>query len=147
MNEPLATQDLNADALSCAAWIARFLKTRGIDRIFGRIGEEGVRLLFSNAFQCGEIRLGPAGVMLADAVNYFRRERAEDPRVQRRCDSRGQGRVRRRSDAAGRRGGSAQRRGLLGLRECLPGALSGGRRRRGVADAENHAGLDAEARR
>ena len=32
------TQDLNADEQSCAAWIARFLKTRGIDRIFGLQG-------------------------------------------------------------------------------------------------------------
>jgi acetolactate synthase-1/2/3 large subunit len=31
-------QDLNADQLSCAAWIARFLKARGIDRIFGLQG-------------------------------------------------------------------------------------------------------------
>jgi acetolactate synthase-1/2/3 large subunit len=39
MNEPEArTQDLNADELSCAAWIARFLKARGIDRIFGLQG-------------------------------------------------------------------------------------------------------------
>jgi acetolactate synthase-1/2/3 large subunit len=35
---PAATQDLNADTLSCAAWIARFLKARGIDRIFGLQG-------------------------------------------------------------------------------------------------------------
>ncbi len=32
------TQDLNADVDSCAAWIARFLKARGIDRIFGLQG-------------------------------------------------------------------------------------------------------------
>jgi acetolactate synthase-1/2/3 large subunit len=32
------TQDLNADVNSCAAWIARFLKARGIDRIFGLQG-------------------------------------------------------------------------------------------------------------
>src|SRR6516165_1220707 len=39
MNEPLAAkQDLNADTLSSAAWIARFLKERGIDRIFGLQG-------------------------------------------------------------------------------------------------------------
>ena len=38
MNEPLATLDLNADPLACAAWIARFLKSRGIDRIFGLQG-------------------------------------------------------------------------------------------------------------
>jgi acetolactate synthase I/II/III large subunit len=31
-------QDLNADEHSCAAWIARFLKTRGVDRIFGLQG-------------------------------------------------------------------------------------------------------------
>jgi acetolactate synthase I/II/III large subunit len=33
-----AAKDLNADELSCAAWIARFLKARGIDRIFGLQG-------------------------------------------------------------------------------------------------------------
>jgi acetolactate synthase-1/2/3 large subunit len=32
------TRDLNADQNSCAAWIARFLKSRGIDRIFGLQG-------------------------------------------------------------------------------------------------------------
>jgi acetolactate synthase-1/2/3 large subunit len=31
-------QDLNIDEQSCAAWIARFLKERGIDRIFGLQG-------------------------------------------------------------------------------------------------------------
>jgi len=31
-------QDLNADERSCAAWIARFLKARGIDRVFGLQG-------------------------------------------------------------------------------------------------------------
>ena len=31
-------QDLNADTESCAAWIARFLKARGVDRIFGLQG-------------------------------------------------------------------------------------------------------------
>src|SRR5271170_2403609 len=39
MTEPLpATQDLNADQHSCAAWIARFLEARGVDRIFGLQG-------------------------------------------------------------------------------------------------------------
>jgi hypothetical protein len=33
-----AAQDLNADQLSCAAWIARFLKARGVDRVFGLQG-------------------------------------------------------------------------------------------------------------
>ena len=32
------TQDLNSDEFSCAAWIARFLKSRGIDRVFGLQG-------------------------------------------------------------------------------------------------------------
>jgi len=32
------TQDLNVDENSCAAWIARFLKARGIDRVFGLQG-------------------------------------------------------------------------------------------------------------
>jgi thiamine pyrophosphate-dependent acetolactate synthase large subunit-like protein len=32
------SQDLNSDPQSCAAWIARFLKRRGIDRIFGLQG-------------------------------------------------------------------------------------------------------------
>ncbi|KAB2919023.1 MAG: thiamine pyrophosphate-binding protein [Hyphomicrobiaceae bacterium] len=31
-------QDLNADERTCASWIARFLKARGIDRIFGLQG-------------------------------------------------------------------------------------------------------------
>jgi acetolactate synthase-1/2/3 large subunit len=39
MKEPLpAARDLNADTLACAGWIARFLKARGIDRIFGLQG-------------------------------------------------------------------------------------------------------------
>jgi hypothetical protein len=33
-----AVQDLNADVRACAAWIARFLKARGIDCIFGLQG-------------------------------------------------------------------------------------------------------------
>jgi len=50
------TQDLNVDEQSCAAWIARFLKTRGIDRIFGlqgghiqpiwdHIARQGIRII------------------------------------------------------------------------------------------------------
>ena len=34
----MAGQDLNGDPQSCAAWIARFLQARGIDRIFGLQG-------------------------------------------------------------------------------------------------------------
>ena len=50
------TQDLNSDTQSCAAWIARFLKERGVDRIFGlqgghiqpiwdHIGRQGIRIV------------------------------------------------------------------------------------------------------
>jgi thiamine pyrophosphate-dependent acetolactate synthase large subunit-like protein len=38
MNEPTSTQDLNADPMTCAAWVARFLKARRIDRVFGLQG-------------------------------------------------------------------------------------------------------------
>src|SRR5215472_18564853 len=38
MNEPSAMQDLNSDTLTSAGWIARFLKTRAIDRVFGLQG-------------------------------------------------------------------------------------------------------------
>ena len=37
-SEAMAGQDLNATRISCAAWIARFLKARGVDRIFGLQG-------------------------------------------------------------------------------------------------------------
>ena len=36
MNAPV--NDLNRDEHACAAWIARFLQARGIDRIFGLQG-------------------------------------------------------------------------------------------------------------
>ncbi len=45
-----------------------------IDCIFGRIRKERVRLLFTDAFECGEIRLGPAGIVAADGVDDLRRE-------------------------------------------------------------------------
>src|SRR4051794_39446846 len=35
---PNGTTDLNADPHACAAWIARFLQARGIDRVFGLQG-------------------------------------------------------------------------------------------------------------
>jgi acetolactate synthase I/II/III large subunit len=38
MNKPrAATQDLNAKQ-NCAAWVARFVKAPGIDRVFGLQG-------------------------------------------------------------------------------------------------------------
>src|SRR5262249_8989621 len=58
MNEPLVIkQDLNADTLACAAWIARFLKARNIDRIFGlqgghiqpiwdHVARQGIRIIY-----------------------------------------------------------------------------------------------------
>ena len=57
MNEPLVkTQDLNADSSACAAWVARFLKARGVDRVFGlqgghiqpiwdHVGRQGIRII------------------------------------------------------------------------------------------------------
>jgi acetolactate synthase-1/2/3 large subunit len=57
MKETLGNrQDLNSDENSCAAWIARFLKLRGIDRIFGlqgghiqpiwdHVAREGIRII------------------------------------------------------------------------------------------------------
>jgi acetolactate synthase-1/2/3 large subunit len=50
------SQDLNADPQSCAAWVARFLKARGVDRIFGlqgghiqpiwdHIARQGIRII------------------------------------------------------------------------------------------------------
>jgi acetolactate synthase-1/2/3 large subunit len=57
MNEAVtATQDLNADPQTCAAWVARFLKTRGIDRVFGlqgghiqplwdHVAQQGIRII------------------------------------------------------------------------------------------------------
>lgn len=38
MSQTATVQDLNADAQSCAAWIAQFLKARGVDRVFGLQG-------------------------------------------------------------------------------------------------------------
>ena len=39
--------DLNTDTLSCAAWIAKFLQARGVDRIFGNPGTTESPLLDS----------------------------------------------------------------------------------------------------
>ncbi len=56
MNKKPPTLDLNADESSCAAWIARFLKARGVDRIFGlqgghiqpiwdHVAKQGIRII------------------------------------------------------------------------------------------------------
>jgi hypothetical protein len=52
-----------------------------VDRSFGWIREEGVRLLFSDAFERDKIRLGPASSVAADGVDDFRGQSAEDARV------------------------------------------------------------------
>ena len=38
--------DRNADDTACAAWIARFLKMRGVDRLFGRTQRDAAALEF-----------------------------------------------------------------------------------------------------
>jgi acetolactate synthase-1/2/3 large subunit len=54
--EPERTIDLNADGHACAAWVARFLHARGIDRVFGiqgghiqpiwdRVARLGIRII------------------------------------------------------------------------------------------------------
>lgn len=56
MNNKTPALDLNADENSCAAWIARFLKSRGVDRIFGlqgghiqpiwdHVAKQGIRII------------------------------------------------------------------------------------------------------
>src|SRR5579872_3227472 len=70
MSEPAATQDLNADPLTCAAWVARFLKARGIDRIFGLQGGH-IQPLWDHAAQLGiriiDVRDEGAAVHMAHA--------------------------------------------------------------------------------
>jgi hypothetical protein len=46
-----------------------------------------VRLLFTDAFERGKIRLSPAGIVAADGVDDFRGQSAEDARVQGGCES------------------------------------------------------------
>ncbi|MCS7268874.1 MAG: thiamine pyrophosphate-binding protein [Geminicoccaceae bacterium] len=66
----MAATDLNTDPLSVAAWIARFLKARGVDRVFGlqgghiqpiwdRVFREGIRIV--------DARHEGAAVMMAHA--------------------------------------------------------------------------------
>src|SRR5690349_15131779 len=65
-----ATVDLNADPEACAAWIARFLQARGIDRIFGlqgghiqpiwdHVARQGIRII--------DVRAEGAAVHMAHA--------------------------------------------------------------------------------
>jgi acetolactate synthase I/II/III large subunit len=63
-------QDLNADHHSCAAWIARFLKERGVDRIFGLQGGH-IQPIWDHAAQLGirivDVRHEAAAVHMAHA--------------------------------------------------------------------------------
>jgi acetolactate synthase I/II/III large subunit len=62
--------DLNADHQSCAAWIARFLKARGVDRIFGLQGGH-IQPIWDHAAQLGirivDVRHEVAAVHMAHA--------------------------------------------------------------------------------
>jgi acetolactate synthase I/II/III large subunit len=63
-------QDLNADHNSCAAWIARFLKERGVDRIFGLQGGH-IQPIWDHAAQLGlriiDVRHEAAALHMAHA--------------------------------------------------------------------------------
>jgi len=63
-------QDLNADSLSVAAWVAQFLKARGIDRIFGLQGGH-IQPIWDHAARLGirivDVRHEVAAVHMAHA--------------------------------------------------------------------------------
>jgi len=63
-------QDLNADTLSVAAWVAQFLKARGIDRIFGLQGGH-IQPIWDHAARLGirivDVRHEVAAVHMAHA--------------------------------------------------------------------------------
>jgi len=65
-----SANDLNADHHSCAAWIARFLKERGVDRIFGLQGGH-IQPIWDHAAQLGirivDVRHEAAAVHMAHA--------------------------------------------------------------------------------
>ena len=65
-----SANDLNADHESCAAWIARFLKARGVDRIFGLQGGH-IQPIWDHAAQLGiriiDVRHEVAAVHMAHA--------------------------------------------------------------------------------
>ena len=64
------TQDLNADPNSCAAWIARFLQARGVDRVFGLQGGH-IQPIWDHAHRLGirivDVRHEVAAVHMAHA--------------------------------------------------------------------------------
>jgi acetolactate synthase I/II/III large subunit len=65
-----SANDLNSDHESCAAWIARFLKARGVDRIFGLQGGH-IQPIWDHAAQLGiriiDVRHEVAAVHMAHA--------------------------------------------------------------------------------
>jgi thiamine pyrophosphate-dependent acetolactate synthase large subunit-like protein len=65
-----SANDLNADHESCAAWIARFLKARSVDRIFGLQGGH-IQPIWDHAAQLGiriiDVRHEVAAVHMAHA--------------------------------------------------------------------------------
>src|SRR5271165_6657800 len=65
-----SANDLNADGNACAAWIARFLKARGVDRIFGLQGGH-IQPIWDHAAQLGiriiDVRHEAAAVHMAHA--------------------------------------------------------------------------------
>jgi acetolactate synthase I/II/III large subunit len=67
---PEGVQDLNADPNACAAWIARFLQARGIDRIFGLQGGH-IQPIWDHAARLGirivDVRHEGAAVHMAHA--------------------------------------------------------------------------------
>ena len=64
------TIDLNADPNACAAWIARFLQARGIDRVFGLQGGH-IQPIWDHAARLGirivDVRDEGAAVHMAHA--------------------------------------------------------------------------------
>lgn len=67
---PDQVQDLNADETACAAWVARFLKERGVDRIFGLQGGH-IQPIWDSAARLGiriiDVRHEAAAVHMAHA--------------------------------------------------------------------------------
>ena len=105
------SQDLNADQQSCAGWIARFLKARGIDRIFGLQGGH-IQPMWDHVARLGHphhrcARRGRRG-------SHGARSRRADRRLRRRHGHRGSRRHQHRhrdgERVAGPRAGAADRR-------------------------------------
>ena len=67
---PAGTTDLNADGHACAAWVARFLQTRGCDRVFGLQGGH-IQPIWDHAARLGmrivDVRHEAAAVHMAHA--------------------------------------------------------------------------------